>query len=231
VTAALTIIAVLSFSVLVIRIGGVALQQTGLPVDVARFQALSVFTGCGFTTTESESIVNYPVRRKIALGLMVIGNIGLVGMLSTIVVSFVGADGDSTTVIKQMIWLAGGVAVILVCLFNKRIDDAMCRMIGAGLQRYTPIGDLGYTRVLQMKDGWSISHHTITPESLKTIQTTNWIDSFEFRFLGIESEEGMRHTVPDEPEGYVLGDRLVLFGSEEAHNRFAKAFARGERDV
>jgi len=229
VTAALTIIAVLSISVLVVRIGGVALQQTGLTQDVARFQALSVFTGCGFTTTESESIVNFPVRRKIALGLMVIGNIGLVGILSTIVVSFVSTEGDSNEVVKQVLWLFFGVTVILICLFNKRIDAAMCRWIGRGLRRFTSIGDSGYTRLLQMKNGWSVSEHPITEQSIRTIQTTGWVESFGFQLIAVETEQGMRHPM-EKTEGLMVGDSVVLFGSDEAHDRFAKVVQDGSGD-
>jgi len=227
VTAALTIIAVLSISVLVVRIGGVALQQTGIPEDVARFQALSVFTGCGFTTTESESIVNYPVRRKIALGLMVIGNIGLVGMLSTIVVTFVGTEGESTAVIKQLMWLLLGIVIILVCLFNKRIDAAMCRMIDKILHRFTVVGDLGYIRVLQMKEGWSVCRHPITETSQRTIQRIEWSDLPDIRFLAVESEQGTQHTLPKQAEGFVIGDSLVLYGSDEAHDKLARVFTDG----
>jgi hypothetical protein len=63
--AALTLFAVLTLSVLVIRTGAVALRLTGLPEEPARFQARSAFTGTGFTTSESEAIVNHPVRRRI----------------------------------------------------------------------------------------------------------------------------------------------------------------------
>lgn len=48
-----------------IRVGAIVLELTGLSTDVAAFQAQSAFSGAGFTTSESESIVNHPVRRKI----------------------------------------------------------------------------------------------------------------------------------------------------------------------
>ncbi len=223
-TAALTIVAVVSISVLVIRIGGVALQQTGLSQDVARFQAMSVFTGCGFTTTESETVVNYPVRRRIALTLMVIGNIGLVGVLSTVVVSFVGTDGSAGAISKQILWLMLGVALILACLFNKRIDAAMCRLIGWALHRYTEIGKRDYTRLLQIVDGYSICEHTITDESIQFLERHNsWIEDFGFRCLAVENEDGHRTIAGEFPEKLSAGDKLVLFGPDAQHERFAKS--------
>ncbi len=50
--AALTLFTVLTLSILVIRSGAVALRLTGLPEQVARFQARSAFTGAGFTTSD-----------------------------------------------------------------------------------------------------------------------------------------------------------------------------------
>ncbi len=60
----LSVFVLLSVSVAVIRVASVALRLTGLTENTARFQALSAFTGTGFTTTEAEALVNYPVRRR-----------------------------------------------------------------------------------------------------------------------------------------------------------------------
>ena len=46
-----------------VRMGTLALQRTGLSREAATFQAQSAFMGVGFTTSESESLVNHPVRR------------------------------------------------------------------------------------------------------------------------------------------------------------------------
>jgi len=63
--AALSMFVLLSISVFVIQVASVTLQLTGLADATARFQALSAFTGTGFTTSEAEAIVNYPVRRRV----------------------------------------------------------------------------------------------------------------------------------------------------------------------
>ena len=69
-------------SFLIVRVGAVALELTGLPRGKARFQALSAFTGTGFTTRESEMIVNHHQRRKVVALLMVLGNIGIVSLIA-----------------------------------------------------------------------------------------------------------------------------------------------------
>jgi Trk-type K+ transport system membrane component len=50
---------------LIVRAASIALMMTGMNQKRARFQALSAFTGTGFTTKEAESVMNHPLRRKI----------------------------------------------------------------------------------------------------------------------------------------------------------------------
>ncbi len=45
------------------RVAAMGLTMTGLSKDVARFQSRSALTGGGFTTQESESVLDHPVRR------------------------------------------------------------------------------------------------------------------------------------------------------------------------
>jgi len=68
----------------VVRIGGIALELTGLEWSLAKYQALSLFTGTGFTTRESELVTATPQRRRIASVLMVVGNAGLVTLIATL---------------------------------------------------------------------------------------------------------------------------------------------------
>ena len=51
---------------IIVRIGAIAFQLTGLEWSLAKFQALSCFTSTGFTTKEAELITGNPQRRRIA---------------------------------------------------------------------------------------------------------------------------------------------------------------------
>ncbi|HDL64340.1 MAG TPA: hypothetical protein ENH12_03020 [Proteobacteria bacterium] len=79
----LLFIVTIMVSVLVVRIGAVAFNLTGLKWNVAKFQAMSCFTGTGFTTRESELVVASPRRRKIATYLIIVGHAGFVAMIAT----------------------------------------------------------------------------------------------------------------------------------------------------
>jgi len=77
-------IIVLIASFIAVRIGAIAFQLTGLEWSLAKFQALSCFSGTGFTTKEAELITGNPQRRRIATILIILGNAGLVTMIASV---------------------------------------------------------------------------------------------------------------------------------------------------
>jgi len=76
-------ILIIIVSFIIVRIGAVAFELTGLEWSLAKFQALSCFTGTGFTTKEAEMITGHPQRRRIASILIVLGHAGLVTLIAT----------------------------------------------------------------------------------------------------------------------------------------------------
>lgn len=64
-------------SFIIVRIGAIAFELTGVELSLAKFQSLSCFTGTGFTTRGSGIITSNIQRRKVASILMVLGNAGL----------------------------------------------------------------------------------------------------------------------------------------------------------
>jgi hypothetical protein len=79
----LLFIIVIIVSFIVVRIGAIALQLTGLEWSLAKFQALSCFTATGFTTREAELVTSDPRRRRIASVLIILGHAGFVTMIAT----------------------------------------------------------------------------------------------------------------------------------------------------
>ena len=61
-TTAITLVAIFVVSFTIVRIASIVMRLTGLAQNVATFQCISALSGTGFTTSESEMIVNYPVR-------------------------------------------------------------------------------------------------------------------------------------------------------------------------
>ncbi len=60
-----TLLVVVAVSLLITRVATVILTATGMSREAARFQARSAFSTAGFTTRESEAVVDHPIRRKV----------------------------------------------------------------------------------------------------------------------------------------------------------------------
>ena len=229
--AALSIFVLLSVSVFIVRVASVALRLTGLPEASARFQALSAFTGTGFTTSEAESVVNYPVRRRIVSLLMIVGNMGLVTVFAALVVSLVYTEGEMGAVILQLAWLTGGLALLWFLMLNSAADRIMCSLIGKILESTTVLGKRRFHRLLQIGDGWSVCEHPVDPEwqSENDGSLESNLAALELTVLGIRSPSG-KLSVGQPLRGCVnTGDMLVLFGRDEGHEALGSNLSRVER--
>src|ERR687886_1043647 len=107
--AVVTVLVVLLASLLIARVGAVALTLTGMSREASRFQARSAFFGVGFTTAEAESVVGHPVRRRIIGWLILLGNAGVVSVLGTLIISF---GGDRSDTLLRVAILAVGLVLL-----------------------------------------------------------------------------------------------------------------------
>lgn len=224
--AAISLLVVLTVSVLVVRIAAVALRLTGMPRDVARFQARSAFSGSGFTTAESESAVNHPVRRRIIGLLMLWGNVGFVTVIATFIVSFVAVENSMAGISRQLIWLLGAIALLWFIALNPLADRIMCKSIDWFLQRTTSLGDERPALLLQVTGDFSVAEHLVRPGSsadggpLSTLLQ----DARDTVALGIEHASGAYTSVPASDARLEAGDRLVLYASDRQHEAIYEAF-------
>jgi hypothetical protein len=99
-------------SLLITRVATIALTVTGLPHQAARFQARSALSGVGFTTSETEQVVNHPVRRRIIMALMLLGNVGIVTAVAGLLGGFLGAGGRT---VYRALFLVAGLAAVYGC--------------------------------------------------------------------------------------------------------------------
>lgn len=150
-----TLLVVITLTLIINRVGTIALTATGLSTEVAHFQARSALTGVGFTTTESELIINHPVRRRIVLGLMLVGNAGFVTIVGTLVVGFAGT-GDNTDVLLRVGTLGIGLLVILMAARSKTIDRALSRLIGWALRVFTELEVRDYVQLLDLASNYAV---------------------------------------------------------------------------
>jgi hypothetical protein len=211
--AILSLLVVLILSILVTRIATVALTYTGLSRESAKFQARSAFTGVGFTTDESEKAVNHPVRRRILMALMLLGNAGVVTAVSTLIVSFINASRSNTLPTKMVILVAGLVA--LWALANSSwVDRRLHRLIAKGLKRYTNLIVQDYSGLLHLAGDYQIIE--------LMVRGGDWLAEKSIAELGLK-EEGIIVLGVNRPNGDYLGvpdgqtiihkdDTLLLYG-------------------
>jgi len=108
---------VILFSLIVVKVGSVALETTGLSRDIAAFQAQSAFSGVGFTTRESESLMTHPLRRKILRFLMLMGSAGLTSAIATLILTFMNVKGEHSLLGLTISNLAATIFAIVFVLF------------------------------------------------------------------------------------------------------------------
>jgi K+/H+ antiporter YhaU regulatory subunit KhtT len=164
--AIITLFLVITLSVLITKIAALALAHTGLSSQSAQFQARSAYTGTGFSSTETEKIMNHPVRRKIIYSLMLIGNAGSVTVISSLVLTFILPDSTFSKFYALLIVVVG-LSIIWWGLKSKSADRGLSKIINKMLRRYTDIEIQDYAAVLHFKDNYKISE--------KQVKSNDWM--------------------------------------------------------
>ena len=88
------------FYILIADIITILFRLTGMTEERARFQVISLLTNSGFTTQESEAVVNLKIRRRLARATMLFGYAFTVTILSTTVNVFMTmSESELSTVL------------------------------------------------------------------------------------------------------------------------------------
>ncbi|HZG37003.1 MAG TPA: TrkA C-terminal domain-containing protein [Gaiellaceae bacterium] len=203
-------------SMIVVRIATAMLVLTGLSPEVARFQARSALTGVGFTTSEAESVVGHPVRRKIVMTLMLIGSAGVITAVATLMLSFVGAGGGETAV-RATVLLAGLLALLLLTR-SRLVDRALSRAIQRGLRRWTTLDLRDWDALLHLGDEYAVSELHVADDSWLAGRTLDDLSlrSEGIRVLGIARPDGTYFGAPIGTARVAAGDIVVVYGKRAA---------------
>ena len=228
----------LAISFIVVRVGAIAFQLTGLEWSLAKFQALSCFSGTGFTTREAELITGHPQRRKIASILMVLGNVGLVTMIATVANSLrPRVVGPSPWL--NMIW--GGLGplvnllIIAVAIYGtwrilskgsaaKRLTD----YLRSKVQASGMVESISFEELLISTGGYGVARAEVregSPVIGKTLAASG-LRSRDITVLVVRKGD---EAIPNPPAATCIecGDRLLCFGS---FDRIREAFSPAEAD-
>ncbi len=198
-----------------------ALRLTGLPEQVARFQARSAFSGTGFTTSESEAIVNHPVRRRIVGQLMIVGSLGFVSVMATVIVSLVGSSGPEGALLLQLLWLAAVLLALWSLVLNPVADRIMCNIIGRLLAKTEGFGGRKPAHLLQLPAGHGVTQILVHPESGLAGRQLRELVANGVVILGLQREDGTYVNLPGDGEEVRPADEIFLYGPDQVLARFS----------
>lgn len=212
--ALISLLAIVTISLFMVRIGAVALTMTGLSKDLAFFQAQSAFSGVGFTTQESESVVSHPARRRIIRWLMLLGNAGITSSIATLILTFY--RGTSQQMLFRLAVVVLGLALLWLAFTSKFVDRIFTKLIKAALSRWTKLSLRDYARLLKIGRGYTVSEIEVTSGEWLCDRNLNELalTAEGVLILGIRRADGTYLGVPLGSTNIRSGDVLTCFGRE-----------------
>jgi hypothetical protein len=201
----------LLFLLLVVRTGAIALRLTGVERERARFQALSAFTGTGFTTREAESMMNHPTRRRVISWLIIVGNAGFIAVIVTSTSSLAMSRGFQLP-LNGLVLLAGAIGVYTLATRRgllRRWDSFIeARLMKSSVFEEAPTEDL-----LHLLEGYGLVRTTVFAGSSLARGTLAGLRLSEKGVLVLGIERGGHYMpIPRAEEPLAEGDRLVVYG-------------------
>lgn len=218
--ALLSLLIVVVLSLLVVRIATVALTLTGISRELARFQARSAFTGAGFTTQESEQVVQHPVRRRVIMMLLLLGNAGIITAASSLILSFADLRGPDTGIadiaIRSLLLIAG-LAGIWVVAHSRWVDRMVSNWIERALQRWTDVEVRDYAALLHLSSQYAVAELLVEPEDWLANRTLLQLRLSDegILVLGIERPHKPFVGAPRGHTKLAAGDTLIVYGPRE----------------
>jgi hypothetical protein len=213
--AVVSLFVIVFISLLITRIGSVALNLTGVSKDLAYFQAFSAFSGVGFTTLESEQVVNHPVRRRILMILMLAGNVGVVTAVSSLILTFVQVESGAELVSRLLLLLAG-LIILFILSTRKWVDGFLYKIITWGLRRWTHLDVFDYDKLLQLSGGYSVLEITVGENDWLADKSLEEMDLIHegALVLGIRRPNAAYIGSPRSSNVVHVGDTVILYGRQ-----------------
>lgn len=225
---------VLIASFIIVRIGAIAFQLTGLEWSQAKFQALSCFSGTGFTTREAELITGHDHRRRIASVLIVLGNAGLVTLIATGASAlnpqntFLGWLSESFLPFVPtwlVLWvnlaiIAAALAIVFKLFQNQKFTRPLTDYLRKKVIARAFFKPVSFEEITLLPDGYSLfririaKHGPLAGRSL----AESALGQSGIRTLALITDD---RTLPD-PDGQTQlkpGQELIAFGQSEALRR------------
>ena len=226
---ALTVVVV----VVMVRIGAIAFELTGMPWEQAKFQALSCFTLTGFTTREALLVTRHPQRKKIAASMMVLGYAGSISLIATFV-NFLRPIFEVrqkyyhiTSIdvwIPDFLYQTGKLAILVIFLIliskffaRSKLWERLSMYIRERIRKANIISNVTFEDMAIGETGFGIIRIAVNDSDEfagKTIAESGFRKTMEAQILTIERETDLMAN-PGANEMILPGDVLYCFGNRK----------------
>jgi len=208
----LPVLVTIFISFLVVRAAAIALMITGLDRQRAVFQALSAFTGTGFTTKEAERVINNPLRRKIISWLMILGNAGIVTVIITATSSFINIKGSVLPIHAAIMII--GILVIYKIATSKGFIKRWEGFIERKLVKLSHFEEEAVEDLLHLLEGYGLVQTIVKKGSpvAGLVLSECKLCREDTLLIGIERDRKWI-PIPKLQEKIQEGDKLILYGN------------------
>lgn len=189
---------------------------TGLPDEKARFQVISLLTGCGFTTRESEMFLSSRSRRRMARVTMLFGYVFNITVVSSFINVFISMkQAQAGQYILGILVPIAEAAVLVMLIRVPKIRAWLERRLEMLVNRYFRTDHSNYAMIVDYIGAETIAVVTLlsVPEALrdKTLAEINL--RREENILVLLVEKPGEKPVPAGAETvFADGDKLTVFG-------------------
>ena len=195
----------------------VLFRFTGLPEEKARFQVISLLTGCGFTTRESEAFLSTKARRRLARITILFGYVFNITVVSALINVFLSLKtGQMGQYFLGVLFPLADIAIIILFIRVPKVrawgNDLLSRLADRVLRRdaVNSVLLLDYIG----KDSIALVTMKTVPEELRDkplsqleMKTRDNILVMLVEHPGQTAEPARAETV------FADGDKLTVFGS------------------
>jgi len=149
--------------------------------------------------------------------LMLLGNIGVITVFSSLILTFIHFNSDSIPIYTKVLTLIGGLLLLLFLTTNKWVEKNLEVLINFFLDKYTDLRIGNFHHLLHLHDDHKVVEFSLS-SSCPIIGETfkkNLIRKQGVVILGIKRSDGTYIGFPDDKFKFKENDLLTVYGLQK----------------
>jgi len=210
-TSVIPLIFALFISSIIVKTGATAFELTGMDKDKSKFQALSSFTGAGYTTREAEQAVATPVRRRITASLMKLGYAGTASVVATAILS---VDANSAKGSLMNFAVLVGVGAFAMLFFRRYGHGSwLVDLIRRELTKRMTADEVPHEDLISYQAGFGVTRIEVPTGSRVSGSRLRDLNFREYQLQVLAIEEGHELLPVPHPDTVIVPHQhLILYG-------------------